>query len=69
LFRDGSGAPRVLFVTNTTPAPALAKLALTALGGAVSEAVDALDGESFRATFGSLEAPLSPQSVRMLELR
>ncbi len=69
LFRDRAGAPRVLFVTNTTPAPALAKLDLQALGGSVSEAVDALDGESFRATVGSLEAPLSPQSVRMLELR
>lgn len=69
LFRDSAGAPRVLFVTNTTPKPALAKLELSALGSGVTEAVDALDGESFRATFGGLEAPLSPQSVRMLELR
>ncbi|MDF3066278.1 MAG: hypothetical protein K0R38_1879 [Polyangiaceae bacterium] len=69
LFRDRAGAPRVLFVTNTTPAPALAKLPLGALGGSVTYAVDALDGVTLRATVGSLEAPLSPQSVRMLELR
>jgi beta-galactosidase len=69
LFRDSTGAPRVLFVTNTTPKPAVARLELSALGGSVSLAVDALDGASFRATFGSLEAPLSPQSVRMLELQ
>jgi beta-galactosidase len=68
LFRDREGKPRVLFVTNTTRAPALARLELGALGGAVHEAVDALDGVTFRATVGSLEAPISPHSVRMLEL-
>lgn len=69
LFRDEAGAPRVLFVTNTTPEPALARVELSALGGPITEAVDALDGATLRATFGTLEAPLSPQSVRMLELR
>jgi hypothetical protein len=69
LFRDLFGAPRVLFVTNTTPSPAVARLESSRLGGVVTEAVDALDGATFRATFGTLEAPLSPQSVRMLELR
>jgi beta-galactosidase len=68
LFRDRDGAPRVLFVTNTTRAPVVAKLEAAALGDGIASAVDALDGDTFRATFGSLEVPLSPQSVRMLEL-
>jgi hypothetical protein len=73
LFRDRGGAPRVLFVTNTTRTPEIARLELAGLGsgqrGEISEAVDALDGAAFRATFGALEVPLSPQSVRMLELK
>jgi beta-galactosidase len=71
LFRDRSGAPRVLFVTNTTAEPQLARLDTSLFGGQVtiSEAVDALDGDAFRATVRSLEVPLSPQSVRMLELK
>ena len=69
LFRDRAAAPRVLFVTNTTLAPQLVQLDTTLFGGAVSEAVDALDGGAFRATVRSLEVPLSPQSVRMLELK
>jgi beta-galactosidase len=69
LFRDRGGAPRVLFVTNTTPAPQLARLDAGVLQRGFTEALDALDGQSFRATVGSLEVPLSPQSVRMLELK
>jgi beta-galactosidase len=69
LFRDREGAPRVLFVTNTTRAPQLARLELPFLNGARCEAADALDGDVFRATVGALEIPLSPQSVRMLELK
>ncbi|HYP90229.1 MAG TPA: beta-galactosidase [Polyangiaceae bacterium] len=69
LFRDAGGAPRVLFVTNTTRSPQLAELDTTVFDGAVHEVVDALDGSSFRATVRSLEVPLSPQSVRMLELK
>lgn len=73
LYRDHTGAARVLFVTNTTPSERVAKLEMPGLGlglgGSIAEAVDALDGSTFRATFGQLEVPLSPQSVRMLELR
>ena len=73
LFRDHSGRGRVLFVTNTTREPKLSRLETAPLNSAdfaaPSEAVDALDGASFRATFGALEVPLSPQSVRMLELK
>jgi beta-galactosidase len=65
LYVDRGGAPRVLFVTNTRPFPQLARLEATFL----SEAVDALDGEAFRATVRALEVPLSPHSVRMLELK
>lgn len=68
LFRDRDGVARVLFVTNTTRTEVVAKLELAALGS-ITSAVDALDGHTFRATFGSLEVPLSPQSVRMLELQ
>jgi beta-galactosidase len=64
LFRDAGGTPRVLFVINATLAPRVAKLEAAYL----SAAVDALDGDVFRARFGALEVPLSPQSVRMLEL-
>jgi beta-galactosidase len=65
LFRDGGGSARVAFVTNTTAEARVAKLALRD----VKSAVDALDGDVFRATVGALEVPLSPHSVRMLELR
>jgi beta-galactosidase len=73
LFRDRDGRGRVLFVTNTTREPKLSRLETAPLNSAAhaapSEAVDALDGASFRATFGALEVPLSPHSVRMLELK
>jgi beta-galactosidase len=69
LFRDRNGNARVLFVTNTTRVPQLARLAAPFLEAAHSEVVDALDGDVFRATVGALEVPLSPQSVRMLELK
>jgi len=69
LFRDQAGRGRVLFVTNTTPETRTARLAVAAFGAAETEAVDALDGAAFRATFGALEVPLSPHSVRMLELK
>jgi beta-galactosidase len=71
LFRDRGGAPRVLFVTNTTSEAGVARLEIGAQSpsAGISEAVDALDGAVFRATFGALEVPLSPQSVRMLELK
>jgi hypothetical protein len=62
----------VLFVTNTTGAAKTARLEISALGSGnrpISEVVDALDGAAFRATFGALEVPLSPHSVRMLELK
>jgi beta-galactosidase len=65
LFRDRRGVPRVLFVTNTTREARVARLE----AGFLNEAVDALDGVSFHATVGTLEVPLSPQSVRMLELK
>ena len=65
LFRDGGGTARVLFVTNTTPEPRTAVLTAPYL----EHAVDALDGDVFRATVGALEVPLSPHSVRMLELK
>ncbi len=58
------GAPRVLFLSNPSASPITAQLA----DFPATAAVDALDGESFRARFGALEIPLSPQSVRMLEL-
>ena len=69
LFRDQAGRGRVLFVTNTTRENRTARLEIAALGAAETEAVDALDGAAFRATFGALEVPLSPHSVRMLELK
>ena len=72
LFRDRAGRGRVLFVTNTTREARSARLEISALGAendAIGEVVDALDGSAFRATFGALEVPLSPQSVRMLELK
>ncbi|HVY31680.1 MAG TPA: beta-galactosidase [Polyangiaceae bacterium] len=69
LFRDRGGAPRVVFVTNTQRGDALARLEIERIGGTFTEAVDALDGSAFRATVGALEVPLSPHSVRMLELR
>ena len=65
LFRDESAAARVLFVTNTTATEQIAHLKADYL----QHAVDALDGETFRATVGALEVPLSPHSVRMLELK
>lgn len=65
LFCDPAGAPRVLFVTNATASPRIAKLQAPYL----SSAADALDGDAFHATFGALEVPLSPHSVRMLELK
>ena len=72
LFRDRAGQSRVLFVTNTTGAAKTARLEISALASEnrpISEVVDALDGAAFRATFGALEVPLSPHSVRMLELK
>jgi len=76
LFRDAGGRGRVLFVTNTTREAKSVRLeigSLMSLPGAekteLTEAVDALDGGAFRARFGALEVPLSPQSVRMLELK
>jgi len=79
LFRDADGHGRVLFVTNTTHLEQVVRLeigSLVSLPGSagvevaeVNEAVDALDGAAFRARFGALEVPLSPQSVRMLELK
>jgi len=69
LFCDRDGAPRVLFVTNTTRTPRRAELDVALFHGRLTEAVDALDGSAFRATVRSLEVPLSPQSVRMLELK
>lgn len=65
LFRDQGGVPRVLFLINTTATSQIAKLDAAFAGGAV----DALDGDVFHATVGALEVPLSPQSVRMLELK
>jgi hypothetical protein len=64
LYRDDEGRARVLFITNTTATPQIATMQASYL----VDAVDALDGETFRATFGALEVPLSPHSVRMLEL-
>lgn len=64
LFRDRGGAPRVLFVTNTSGQPARARITAAGFSGAV----DALDGDVFRANVRALEVPLSPHSVRMLEL-
>jgi hypothetical protein len=72
LFRDQGGHARVLFFTNTTRAPLVARLETASLKANRTEAavaIDALDGASFRATFGALEVPLSPHSVRMLELK
>jgi beta-galactosidase len=69
LFRDRGGAPRVLFVTNAQRTATTARLAIARIGGTFTEAVDALDGSAFRATVGALEVPLSPHSVRMLELK
>jgi beta-galactosidase len=69
LFRDQAGRGRVLFVTNATREPTVARLEMAALGADATGAVDALDGADFRATFGALEVPLSPHSVRMLELK
>ena len=69
LFRDQAGRGRVLFVTNATREATVARLEMTALGGDVTGAVDALDGANFRATFGALEVPLSPHGVRMFELK
>jgi beta-galactosidase len=65
LFRDPGGTARVLFVTNTTEVPRVATLGAPYL----KSAADALDGDVFRATVGALEVPLSPHSVRMLELK
>jgi hypothetical protein len=65
LFRDDRGTARVLFVTNTTSEPRTAVLSAPYL----QHAVDALDGDVFRATVRALEVPLSPHSVRMLELK
>jgi beta-galactosidase len=65
LFRDRGGTARVLFVTNTTSVPRVARLEAPYL----QCAADALDGDVFRATFGALEIPLSHHSVRMLELK
>jgi len=65
LYRDDAGKARLLFVTNTTATPQIATMQASYL----VEAVDALDGETFRATVGALEVPLSPHSVRMLELK
>jgi beta-galactosidase len=65
LYRDDAGRARLLFVTNTTATPQIATMRASYL----VEAVDALDGETFRATVGALEVPLSPHSVRMLELK
>jgi beta-galactosidase len=72
LFRDTGGQGRVLFVTNTTRLAQVVRLDASFPGTAsaeLSEAVDALDGAAFRARFGAIEVPLSPQSVRMLELK
>lgn len=68
LFRDRDGLARVLFITNTAATAQIAKLDPALLAPHASSLVDALDGDVFRATFGALEIPLSPQSVRMLEL-
>jgi beta-galactosidase len=68
LFRDRDQKPRILFFTNITTEPRVARLQTPLLNG-TDEAVDALDGAVFRAKFGTLEVPLSPQSVRMLELK
>jgi beta-galactosidase len=64
LFRDSAGQPGVLFLTNTSATAQFAKLVPTDF----TRAVDALDGDVFHATVGALEVPLSPHSVRMLEL-
>ena len=67
-----NSAARVLFVTNTTRHALVARVETASLDpgpSSVAEATDALDGASFRATFGALEVPLSPHSVRMLELK
>ncbi len=76
VFRASDGAARVLFVTNTTRTAVVARVETAALDGAppsstkaLSSAVDALDGTAFRARFGALEVPLSPHTVRMLELK
>ncbi|HKY37485.1 MAG TPA: beta-galactosidase [Polyangiaceae bacterium] len=64
LFSDVTHRPCVLFLTNTTATSQIAELA----GSKLRSAVDALDGEAFHATVAALEVPLSPHSVRMLEL-
>ncbi|HEY6081603.1 MAG TPA: beta-galactosidase [Polyangiaceae bacterium] len=73
LFRDKDGVARVLFIINTSAASQIAKVDCGWGWGPDRQrdatAVDALDGDTFRATFGALEVPLSPQSVRMLELK
>ena len=76
LFRDAAGRGRVLFLTNTTRHAEVARVETGALvrspsgpNGELNEATDALDEAVFRATFGALEVPLSPHSVRMLELK
>jgi hypothetical protein len=65
VFRDHAESPRVLFLSNTTATPQIAKLEAPYL----NSAVDALDGDAFHATVGALEVPLSPHCVRMLELK
>jgi beta-galactosidase len=70
--RDAAASARVLFVTNTTRHALVARVETASLDAdpaRISGAVDALDGASFRARFGALEVPLSPHSVRMLELK
>lgn len=69
LFRDRDGVPRVLFLTNTVASARTARLEISRFAPAFSEAVDALDDSTFRATVGTLEVPLSPHTVRMLELK
>jgi hypothetical protein len=64
LFRDETGAPKLLFVVNTTGSAQLARLEARGF----HRVTDALDGETFHATVGALELPLSPHGVRMLEL-
>jgi len=64
VHRDAVGTARVAFVLNPSLQSLRAELSLPG----ITRAVDALDGTEFRARVRSLEVPLPPQTVRMLEL-
>jgi beta-galactosidase len=64
VHRDDTGQARVAFALNPTPHAVRAELSLPG----ITRAVDALDGNEFRARVRSLEVPLPPRSARMLQL-